>query len=416
MLGWEFPPYFAGGVGMVCYEMAKEISNNFKDIEVEYVMPYGPDEKFFSNNFKISSANISFDKIKNLNVSLIPTTLYSYDTSESYLSRFSKFLEFSRKNLFSDEKSIKQLYGKDLIEEVYLYGLRIFEKFKNNKFDIIHAHDWTTIPAALMLKEATNKPLILHVHITEFDKTGGHPGSEDVMKIEREGFEKADLLITVSNFTKNRLINNYGIDPKKIQVVHNGGISDLIPTLDKEIQFSRNHKIVLYAGRITLQKGVEYFIQSAKRVLEFEPNTRFIVAGTGDMLAKMIELTANLGIGKNVLFHGFYNREEANMFYTMADVFVMPSVSEPFGIVPFEAAAKGTPCIISKQSGISEVFENCFKIDFWDIEEMTDNIVSLLKYPHLSNEMRTHAFHEFKNNFSWNKPIKKIKNIYTTLI
>ena len=420
MLGWEFPPFFAGGVGMVCYEIAKELTSNYKNISVEYIMPYGPKKRFFSNNFEIESANFSETElnkldIKNLNIHKIDSMLYSYDNLKNYEKKYSifmkKYLKEYLSKLVSKDKSVKEIYGKNLLEEVYLYAERVLEKFKNTNFDLIHAHDWTTIPAALLLKKITGKPIILHVHITEFDKSGGKSGDTRVMDIERIGFENADILIAVSNFTKNRLINNYGITPDKIRVIHNGGISDLTPTLNKNLLIKEKEKIVLFTGRITLQKGVEYFIRAAKKVLEFNKNVKFVIAGTGDMLSDMIELAANLGIADKIYFHGFYTRKEADKLFSMADVFVMPSVSEPFGIVPLEAIAKGTPTIISKQSGVSEVIKNCFKVDFWDIDEMVDNILSLLNYKPLNNYMRKLA-HEEYIDLSWEKPVREIVNIY----
>lgn len=404
MLGWEFPPYFAGGVGIVCYELVKSLSK-YEDIEVTYVMPYGPDEKIATSNTKIRSAATQ----KNLKIRIhnIPSTIYAYDSEESYQKRFEQILSTKT----SKEKSLKEIYGPSLMDEVYLYAERVANMFVDKEFDVIHAHDWTTIPAAVLLKQLTGKPFILHVHITELDKTGGSGGNDKVFEIENLGFKNADKIISISNFIKNRLVYNYGVPESKIEVIHNGGISDMVPSLEKYNHFSEKDKIVLFAGRMTLQKGPEYFIKAAKKVLEYEPDVKFIVAGSGDMLSKMIELSANLGIGKNVLFYGFYNREEAERLFAIADVFVMPSVSEPFGIVPLEAVAKGTPTIISKQSGISEVLENTFKVDFWDTDEIAHKIITLLRYPHLHQHMRELANKEFQR-FNWDEPTKRIVNLY----
>lgn len=408
MLGWEFPPYFAGGVGIVCYELVKSLAK-YEEIELTYVMPYGPHNKTISQNGKIKNASMQ----KNLKIKIhnIPSTLYAYDSQETYQKRFEKILT----TVTNPTKTLKELYGTNLIDEVYLYAERVANMFEEVEFDLIHAHDWTTIPAAVLLKELTGKPFILHVHITELDKTGGNGGHEKVFEIERLGFEKADKIIAISNFIKNRLIHNYGVDESKIEIIHNGGISDLLPSLEKYNCFTKNDKIVLFAGRMTLQKGPEYFIKAAKVVLEYEPDTKFIIAGSGDMLSQMIELSADLGIGKSVLFYGFYNREEAEKLFRVADVFVMPSVSEPFGIVPLEAIAKGTPTIISKQSGISEVLENTFKVDFWDTDEIAHKIITLLRYPHLHQHMRELANNEFKK-FNWDIPTEKITTLYTNTL
>ncbi|MDA3856376.1 MAG: glycosyltransferase family 4 protein [Candidatus Woesearchaeota archaeon] len=409
MLGWEFPPYFAGGLGIACYELTKSLSK-IDNIDITYIMPYGPKEKQHSSKLKIRSANqpiknIDFDlKIKN-----VDTLLYAYDSFSTYRSRFQNILR--NESEFCEDKNLKDLYGPNILKEVYLYAKRVAALCMNDDFDVIHAHDWTSIPAALLLKELTGKPVILHVHITEFDKTGGAGANPEIFKIEKEGFERADVLLAVSNFVKDRLNNNYGINSEKIRVVHNGGVSDLRPTLERQNVVKKEDKIVLFAGRITTQKGPEFFVRAARKVLDYEPNTKFIMAGSGDMLPKMIELGAELDIGKNLLFFGVYTRKEADILFGTADCFVMPSVSEPFGLVPLEAVAKGTPTIISKQSGISEVLDHSFKVDFWDTEEMANKIISLLRYEPLHSHIREEAHRNF-DKFSWDLPAQKIYNIY----
>ncbi len=421
MLGFEFPPFFAGGVGIVCYELTKALSK-FKDIKIDYVMPYGPEEKIFSNNFKILSANSKKLEVKtsietNLNIKKIPGTFYAYDGEYSYTKRM---LEFSNKkilkNLFSsNEKSISEVYGGNLIEEVFLYALRVESLCSEDNFGIIHAHDWTTFPAAILLKKITGKPIIVHAHITEFDKSGGLSANQQVFEIEREGFMESDVIIAVSNFTKEKIVNHYGINPHKIIVVHNGGISDHETTCKNIINFKNKEKIVLFAGRITMQKGPEFFIRAAKKVLEYEPKTKFIIAGEGDMLPKIKKLTKDLGISDCVDFHGFFSRDEAEFLFKTVDIFVMPSVSEPFGIVPLEAISKGTPVIISKQSGISEVLKNSLKVDFWDTDELANKIIALLRYEPLHKEISRKGYEEF-TKFDWKKPAKKIVEIYNSLI
>lgn len=411
MLGWEFPPFFAGGVGIVCYELTKSLST-FSDVEIEYVMAYGPKDRKLSEKINLSSANKPFKNSKQVNISKIKSSLYAYEGPSEYLHRFSKILESQSNEI--DIKSIKEIYGENLINEVYLYAQRVLAHYEDFDFDIIHAHDWTTIPAALLLKEKTGKPVIYHVHITELDKTGGVYGNEDVFKIERNGFLKCDKLVCVSNYVKNRLINDYKVDASKIEVIHNGGISDLEKNNFPSHSILADEKVVLFAGRMTLQKGPEYFLKAAKKVLEFEPNTKFIMIGGGDMLAQIIELAVELGISKNVYFHGSYSREDAKEFYSRADVFVMPSVSEPFGIVPLEAIALGTPTIISKQSGISEVLQNCLKVDFWDTDDIAHKILSLLKYKVLHSHMKNLAFNEL-DFFHWDKPARDFYNLYNLL-
>jgi glycosyltransferase involved in cell wall biosynthesis len=411
MLGWEFPPFFAGGVGMVCSELAKALSS-YPDLKITYAMPYfEKNEKQIYENFKIINANLGEKEKDKLDLVNVPALFYAYDSVESYARRYAKLIKGS--DLFGRNKSIKEVYGENLLEEVYLYAQRLAKIFRGEKFDVIHAHDWTTIPAALLLRELIGAPIVLHVHITELDKTGGMGGNEEIFKIEKEGFDKADKIIAISQFIKNRLIYNYGIDERKIEIVHNGRNSDISPKLISKNTNSKE-KIILFAGRVTLQKGVEYFIRAAHIALQYNPDLRFIVAGSGDQLPKMIELAANLEIGDRVMFYGFYSREEALKLFSMADVFIMPSVSEPFGIVPLEAVARGTPCIISKQSGISEVLHNCLKVDFWDTEEIAHKIIALAKYPTLHNQIRSRAFKGY-DNFHWKKPAEKIVNLYHSL-
>lgn len=413
MLGWEFPPYFAGGVGIACYELTKVLSQ-LEDIEIEYVMAYGPERKDINNNMRISSANKVSPQITKVTITQIATTLYAYDSPKFYEQRFQRILEKSQKEEIPG-KTVKEIYGKNIIEEVYLYAQRIAEHFKDKDFDVIHAHDWTTVPAALLLKKLTGKPVIFHVHITELDKTGGNGGWEKVFEIEKEGFEQSDKLIAVSNFIKNRLILNYNINENKIKVIHNGGISDLTPSLFNSSALLPQSKVVLFAGRMTLQKGPEYFLKAAQKVLEIDPTVNFVLIGNGDLLTRMIELSVDLGISKNVYFHGSYTRKEADEFFSRADVFVMPSVSEPFGIVPLEAVVKGTPTVISKQSGISEVLSNSLKVDFWDTHEMAHKILAFIKYPHLHGHIKENAFKEL-HQFDWRKPAQKCYQTYKEVL
>lgn len=416
MLGWEFPPFFAGGVGMVCYELTKELSKR-DNVEIEFIMPYGPKKKTITNNFLITGANYSkFDKNK-VKFTSVQSMIYSYDSWASYDQRIQDFkIKKTQNKLFSTEEietcvMPKKLYGENLFEEIWLFAQRVVDLCKDKDFDVIHAHDWTTIPAAIKLSEITGKKVIFHVHITELDKTGGNGGDNRVFEIENYGFEKADSLVCVSEFTKNRLINNYGVNSNKIRVVHNGGVSDMKA---ERVLKNLNEKLVIFMGRLTTQKGIKFFIDAAKKVLEYEPNAKFVIAGTGDLYYPMIEYTKSLGIFDKFLFHGFYTRDDADYLFGNANVFVMPSVSEPFGIVPLEAISKGTPTIISKQSGISEVMDNCFKVDFWDIEEMANKIISILRYPALSNNLSKNCFEEYEK-FSWKKPVNELIQIYGEL-
>jgi len=407
MLGWEFPPYFAGGVGMVCYELTKEFSKR-DDVEITYLMPFGPNE-LGQNHVKLMVAN-NLISDKHIKIMKINSLLCAYDTFESYEDKINK-IKFSLKTI--EGGPTNALYGHNLLEEVYRFAEKAKLVAMLENFDVIHAHDWTTFPAAIKIKEITGKPFIAHVHITEFDKSGGQGANPEIYKVEREGMHAADKVIVVSNFVKNNIMNRYGVPESKICVVHNGGVEMLESEASHKID--DDCKYVLFAGRVTLQKGPEFFVEAARRVLEKEDNVKFILAGSGDQLNKVIEMAAEYGMANKFMFTGFYNRDEAEKLFSMADVFVMPSVSEPFGIVPLEAMYKGTPTIISNQSGVSEVLNHCMKVDFWDIDEMANKILGVIKYKPLSNTLSENGLREIQS-FTWDKPAEKCMDVYNEVI
>src|SRR4030042_1709008 len=340
MLGWELPPFFAGGVGMVCYHLTRFLCQ--EGVEVTYVMPFGP-RMIRSDYMKILVADNLFPKLRFL-LKEVPTMLGAYATPMSYDEEFKKYLLS-----LSPADRAKALYGPNVFQEAYLFARKVKLIAMQEDFDVIHAHDHWTFPAAIAAKEATGKPLVVHVHITEFDKSGGLSVNQRVYEMEREGMHKADLVIVVSNLIKHRLVNNYGVPEWKIRVVHNAA-EPMDQGLNHDAsKIKETDKIVLFIGRITLQKGPDYFVEAAKKVLEKDQNVKFIMAGAGDMLPRMIERVAELGIADKFIFPGFVNREEVAKLNKIADVFVMPSVSEPFGIVPLEAMSQETPVIISKQ-------------------------------------------------------------------
>jgi glycosyltransferase involved in cell wall biosynthesis len=410
MLGWEFPPFFAGGVGIVCYELTKALSTR-EDIEITYIMPFGPKDSSpteQTKHLKLLIANgQGFEQNINIKIETIDTIFRAYMTPEEYMKAYEE-------NISSKNDKAIDLYGKNLYLEVERYAQKVREIVKGQKFDAIHAHDWMTIPAGIAAKDEIGAPLIYHVHNTVYDRYLNASCSHE-KAIETAGCKNANLIIAISNKIKKTLLEKYNADENKIRIVHNGGITDIKKYFTDYKISTKEEKFVLFAGRTVLQKGPEYFIRTAAKVLEYEPDTKFIVAGSGHMLPQCIELSAQLGISKNIYFHGFYTRQEADKFYTMADVFVMPSISEPFGIVPLEAISKGTATIISKQSGISECLHNCFKVDFWDTDETANKIISLLRYEPLHTHMRHSAYEEF-DNFTWEKPAQNIINIYQEAI
>ncbi len=305
-------------------------------------------------------------------------------------------------------------YGEDLMTEVFRYSQSVLS-LQDEEFDIIHAHEWMTCPAAIVAKNISGKPLVVHIHALESDRSGTNLNRE-VASIEKAGLEAADRVVTVSHYTKTRITQLYGIDPDKIFVVHNALTrEESIAQLNIPLHAPKNEKYVLFMGRITYQKGPEYFVHAAKIVLERLPNTRFIMAGSGDMLPKMVRLVAQMRLGSRFHFTGFLQGEDVDRMYAMSDLYVMPSVSEPFGIAPLEAMSYDTPVIISKQSGVAEVVKNALKVDFWDVEALADKICAVLEYPMLSAEMVKQCRDELKD-IRWENAANKLIAVYEDLV
>jgi glycogen(starch) synthase len=300
-------------------------------------------------------------------------------------------------------------YGADLFGDASRYARLVAALGLTEKFDVIHAHDWLTYPAGLLLKQITGKPLVCHIHATEFDRSGENI-NQGVYDIEREGMQGADRVIAVSRLTKAVVSARYGVDDANIDVVYNG-VAQHEAQPQSGAAIERDEKIVLFLGRITMQKGPEYFIQAAKRVLEKDEKVKFVVAGSGDMAVRMIEHAASIGIGHKVLFTGFLRGRDVDRVYQMADCYVMPSVSEPFGIAPLEAMRNDVPVIVSKQSGVSEVLTHCLKVDFWDTDEMANKIVAVLKYPPLGQTLREHGRFELRG-LNWDGAAEKCVKVY----
>ena len=306
-------------------------------------------------------------------------------------------------------------YGGDMYTEVHRYAAVAAQLALNEQFDIIHAHDWMTYPAGIAAAAITGKPLVVQVHSTEFDRSGENV-NQMIYDIERKGMHAADKIIAVSHLTRNIIISRYGVPGEKVEVVYNGverngqNGNDL-----PEVGIEKDEKIVLFLGRITMQKGPEYFLAAAKKVLEKIDNVKFVMAGSGDMMRRTIEMAAGLGIGHKVLFTGFLRGEDVEKVYRMADLYVMPSVSEPFGIAPLEALNHDVPVIISKQSGVAEVLTHVLKVDFWDIDEMANKIIAVLKYPPLQMTLREHGNFEVRK-LQWKDSAQRCARIYGDLV
>ena len=299
-------------------------------------------------------------------------------------------------------------YGGDLIGQVERYSQFCISKVRAFQFDVIHAHDWLTFPAGIAIARLTGKPLVVHVHSTEFDRSGEHV-NQRIYDIERRGMHAALRVVAVSQLTKNVIMRRYGVPDRKVEVVYNGVEFD--PSVRGVTGIQTADKIVLYFGRITYQKGPEYFIRAAKRVLDLMDNVKFVVAGSGDQAVRMIEMAAHLGIGHKVLFTGFLRGKDIQRVFALADVYVMPSVSEPFGIAPLEAMSHDVPVLISKSSGVSEVLTHALKVDFWDVDDMANKIIAVLRYPPLSKTLREHGAFEIRR-LSWDGAAERCEQIY----
>ncbi len=447
MFGWEFPPHISGGLGTACFGLTKGLA--YHDVDIIFVVPkaYGDEDQSSikvigasqvpvkKRNYMIvpqlqeestekkssSPYNLTYIEVgSNLVPYLDPGEFESYvlermakkdfNWSESYfrevpgqaeLTEVVGTIEFTGK------------YGPDLLQEVSNYSLIASEIALEQSFDLIHAHDWLTYPAGIAAKRASGKPLIVHVHATEFDRTGENYNTI-VYDIEKSGMEAADLVITVSNLTRNTVINKYGIEASKVFTVYNavepGEEPDALP-VNKVL----DEKIVTFLGRITYQKGPEYFMEAASKVLKQTDKVRFVMAGSGDLLRKMIRRAARLGITEKFHFTDFLRGPDVDHMFALSDVYVMPSVSEPFGISPLEAMRSNVPVIISKQSGVSEILKHAVKVDFWDVDAMADAIYALITYDSLSEFFRQHGRDEV-DNLKWEESAFEVKKYYTKIL
>ncbi len=307
-------------------------------------------------------------------------------------------------------------FSRTVLEEVHQFAASAAEVASREVFDIIHAHDWTSYLAGLAAKAVSGKPLVLHVHATSFDQAGGDNVDPEIYNIERQAFHKADSIVAISNYTRDIVTSRYGIDGDKVVVVHNGIKPQqprLLPPALSELK-ARGKKIVFYNGRITIQKGVDYFIRAARRVVDVDKNVVFVISGWGDMEHQIMNLVGTLGLSEHVIFAGALWDDERDRMYQSADLLVMPSVSEPFGLVPLEAIQQGTPVLISKQSGVAEVLTHALKVDFWDIDEMANKMLAALRYGTLNRQLVVESQKELLR-LTWKNAALKVLSLYRRL-
>ncbi len=440
MFGWEFPPHISGGLGTACFGITESLVKS--NIEVLFVIPKA-DAETRKNHLEIINASnvvipIAADEV-NRSVHPFTTTTRKSKKSVSKLTTLcisSALMPYTAPDVLGGSINLLKwnyqlpqpsvvreatkvgvrfqfsgTYGPSLMKEAEAFALTAVEIAKHREFDVIHAHDWLTYAAGMAAKKISGKPFVAHVHATEYDRAGENIDA-NIYKIEREGMEAADLVIAVSQWTKNIITTRYHIPAGKVRVVHNGILSHKkkrnipLPSIGK--------KVVTFLGRITYQKGPEYFVEAAARVLQVYPDVHFVMAGSGDLLPKMIERVAHLRISSRFHFTGFLKSDLVDRIWSVTNVYVMPSVSEPFGISPLEAVQAGVPVIISNQSGVAEVMKHVIKIDFWNVEALADAICNLLKYQSLSKVVIRNSTQEIKY-ITWKKAAQKINTIYHEL-
>ncbi|MGE4191904.1 MAG: glycosyltransferase family 4 protein [Pseudodesulfovibrio sp.] len=419
MFGWEFPPYISGGLGTACLGLTKGLAH--LGTEILFVLPrLDSDEE--GHHLTLMGANrirakVGISEIRQLRERLavleVLSPLRPYLTEVEYRTLIEKNELITTEDIFAElENDFAGGYGENLMAEIVRYSLIGAHLGMSQEFDVIHAHDWLTAPAGIEAKRVSGKPLVVHAHALEFDRSGEHV-NQSVYDIERAGFEAADRIIAVSHFTKETIVHRYSIDPAKITVVHNA--------VEKERRLGQlrvakpfKEKLVLFLGRITFQKGPDYFVEAAAKVLEKNHDVRFAMAGTGDMLPRMVERMADLRLADRFHFLGFVRGADVERIYAMSDLYVMPSVSEPFGITPLEAMVFDVPCIVSKQSGVAEVLEDAVKVDFWDVDRLAFEIQDILENEKRAGEL-VEKGRETLKKVQWDHAAERVLDVYRQL-
>ncbi len=444
MLGWEFPPFISGGLGTACYGLTKALGR--RGVNVTFILPKAVGTEY-SSHVRLLSPQAPQAAVGDRSPASVASTYqtqlheggqaFKHVTFKAVPSRITSPYPSGRQSMASTQQGLRpedrpigvlgygpgdaagpgggggegRGYSGDLITESQRYANLCVDLVKGEPFDVIHAHDWLTFPAGLAIASVTGKPLVVHVHSTEFDRAG-ESINQQIYDIERRGMHGAMRVVAVSYLTRSMVLHRYGVDPSKVDVVYNGIDNGQAPQeVSLRTAIRKGDKIVLYLGRVTMQKGPEYFINAACKVLEKFERVKFVVAGSGDKIEEIIDLAAAKGIGHKVLFTGFLRGPDVERIFKMADVYVMPSVSEPFGIAPLEAISHDVPVIISKTSGVSEVLTHALKVDFWDVDEIANKIIAVLKHPPLSSTLREHADMEVRK-LTWDDAARKCHDVY----
>ena len=426
MFGWEFPPHIAGGLGTACYGMTRGLARN--GVEVVFVMPraYGDEDQRFVRVVNASDVEtigtrdheFSEELLEKVSFIHIDSNMLPYISPEEYAAYHDEFVRSGRTHEWTDvwkqRYTFSGKYGANLMEEVARYAMVAAQVAKDleGQFDVIHAHDWLTYFAGIAAKRVSGKPLVVHMHATEFDRSGENINRR-VYAIEKAGMQAADRVIAVSELTRRIVIGKYGIPADKVVTVHNavrfGESEEAAP------ERAVKDKVVTFLGRITYQKGPDYFVEAAAKVLQRVSDVRFVMAGSGDLMNHVVRRVAQLGIADRFHFTGFLKGGEVQRMFRLSDVYVMPSVSEPFGISPLEAMRSGVPVIISRQSGVAEVLDYAIKVNYWDVDALADAIYGLLTYPALGRMFASKGLEEV-TGLKWTNTAAKIKTVYETVV
>ncbi len=420
MFGWEFPPHISGGLGTASYGLTKGMAT-LDDLDVLFVVPkvWGDEDQSMVRLIGANKVPVAYKKIfykgtrHPIEKIEISSKIVPYTDPESFWKVVKSEVEGHKLYVQTNNKGMVDFSGRydgNLMDEINKYSIVASVIAEENEFDIIHAHDWLAYPAGIAAKEVSGKPLVIHVHATDFDRSGGNV-NPDVYRIEKNGMDAASKIITVSNLTRDVVINKYNINPDKVETVYNA-VEPVEISDDIFIKKGFDEKVVTFLGRITLQKGPEYFIEAAYKVLKVMHNVRFVMAGSGDMMERMMRRAASLKITDRFHFTGFLWGRDVFTLLSMSDVYIMPSVSEPFGISPLEAMQSNVPVIISKQSGVAEILTHAVKTDFWDIDAMAYGI---LNYPALASMFIKNGKEEVIR-LKWDNSARHVRDIYERVI
>ena len=419
MFGWEFPPHISGGLGTACYGLTKGLSG-IQDVEVIFVVPkiWGDEDQ--SNITLIGAGQVPVIR-KQFEFADAESKMEYYEIQSGLIPYLgtNEFYEL-KSNGTSGEKRLVEItsegkiifegdYGRTLFQEIQYYALVAEVIASELEFDVIHIHDWMTFPAGLAARKMSGKPLVVHVHSTEFDRSGQHVNPE-ICALEKEGLVAADQIIAVSNFTRDMILYHYHIQPEKVFTVYNA-VEPLSPEKKPKRNKASALKTVTFLGRITMQKGPEYFVEAANLVIQKRKDVRFVMAGKGDLRDSMLKRAAELNINGYFEFPGFLEDKQVTELFRLSDVFVMPSVSEPFGIVALEAMQEGVPVVISRQSGVSEILKNAVQVDYWDVQSMADAIFNILDDSTFGSTLGKNGKKEVKK-LLWIDSALKIREIY----